>query len=184
MIPRPEVSAWLVAGLCILFYIDPAGLFLPLLFACAVHEAAHIFCARLLGIPLLRFQLTLLGARLVLQNTSSRNLLLCTLAGPAASLLLGAACLPFAPRLAFVSIVLGVFNLLPFRALDGGQILLLLSRSDSLFRLIQLFFFLLAFLCALILAAAGFGIWPVLTISVLLLRGGIETAVAKRAENS
>lgn len=180
--PRPEVSGWFVAGLCILFYLDPASLFMPLVLACAAHEAAHLLCAACFHLSVTRFELTLLGARIRVAPSSDRALLACTLAGPAASLALGA-CLPFWPELGLVSLALGLFNLLPFRALDGGQILLLLLRSEAAFRRIQAAFLLLLALCALALAASGFGLWPVFILCALLLRAGLETAVAKRGES-
>lgn len=179
--PQPEISPWLVAGLCILYYMAPATL-LPLILACAVHEAAHLLCARLFGLRVQRFELTLLGARLQAESSTDRALLICTLAGPAASLALGAI-LPVWPQLGLVSLMLGIFNLLPFRALDGGQILLLLCRSEAAFHRTQSLFLILLTLCALALAALGFGLWPILTVCALILRAGLETAVAKRAEN-
>ena len=180
--PHPEVSAWFVAGLCILFYLAPVSLFLPMVVCCAVHEAAHLLCARLLHLPIRRLELTLLGARIQVDAASDRALLACTAAGPAASLVLGAI-LPFAPRVGLVSLALGIFNLLPFRALDGGQILLLLCRSEAAFRRVQILFLLLSILTALTLAAAGFGLWPIIIVCALLFRAGLETAVAKRGEN-
>ena len=176
----PEISPWAVAGLCTLYYLRPAML-LPLLLACAVHEAAHLLCAHLLQLPVLQFELTLLGARLQVHAPSDRALLLCTLAGPAASLLL-AAVLPFWPELGLISLVLGIFNLLPFRALDGGQILLLVCTDEVLFHRIQAIFLLLFLVGALALSALGCGLWPVLTACTLLLRAGLETAVAKQSK--
>lgn len=178
---RPEVSPWLVAGLCTLYYIAPAML-LPLFLACAVHEAAHLLCAYFLRLPVTRFELTLLGARLKVEAAPDRALIFCTLAGPVASLTLGAA-LPFWPELGLLSLLLGLFNLLPFRALDGGQILLLICGNDVLFRRIQAVSLLILALSALALTAAGFGLWPITTVCILLLRAGLETAVAKRTES-
>ena len=176
----PEISPWAVAGLCTIYDLCPAMLF-PLLLACAVHEAAHLLCAHLLQLPVLQFELTLLGARLQVQSPSERLLLFCTLAGPAASLALAAA-LPFWPELGLISLALGIFNLLPFRALDGGQILLFICADEMLFQRIQAVFLFLFLVGALALSALGFGLWPILTVCALLLRAGLETAVAKRGK--
>ncbi|MPN21963.1 hypothetical protein SDC9_169345 [bioreactor metagenome] len=50
-------------------------------------------------------------------------------AGPLAGILLALILKPFAPRLAKISLLLSVFNLLPVRGLDGGSILRLIYAA-------------------------------------------------------
>jgi len=181
MLPRPEISPWAVAGLCVLYYLDPADLFWPFFLSCAVHEAAHLLCALCFNIPLLRFEWTLLGARLHTAPCPDPPLLLCTLAGPVVNLLLGFTLLRLVPMFACCNLLLGCFNLLPFDALDGGQILQLLCKKRRLRHLLQGGILLvLLFFCA---AAYFHGLrLPLMVCLFLLGRALVETAVAKRAQ--
>lgn len=97
------------------------------LLAAGVHEGGHLLALRLLGARVRGFRVGLLGA--VLETDSAAlsypGELLAVLAGPGANLLLALLCRRQAV-LAGSSIVLGLFNLLPLPALDGGRALELL----------------------------------------------------------
>ncbi len=177
---RPEISPAAVAALCVLFYLDAGGLFLPFLAACAAHEAAHVLCVRACGGSITRFEIRLGGAQLCAEQLTARAQLLSTLAGPAASLLLGAATLRLWPRLAILSLLLGLFNLLPLPALDGGQALQLLHGEGRSTRVIR--WAVLSALCsgALALACTGFGLAPVLFAAAFLARAGLEQLRGQR----
>lgn len=97
--------------------------------AIAVHEAAHLAAMRLLGISVL--QIRVLPAGLEISRggelTSYGADAAVSLAGPAASVVTGAACLAFGGwfRLyGILSLILGTFNALPILGLDGGAALL------------------------------------------------------------
>ena len=177
---RPKVSAAAAAGASLLFYLDPLRLFLPFCLACAAHEAAHILTLLLLGGRIETFSLTLGGAQL--RTTLPRGrLILSTLAGPAANLLLTLLTARRLQRLALISLLLGVYNLLPVPPLDGSQLLeLLLPRSG---RRLEIALLLALGAAALTLTARGFGLWPVALYGTLLARAGLEMAVAKRMES-
>ena len=106
----------------------------------AVHEAAHITCARVLGVPIGRLRLTPLGASLELDARliTPRNEALIAAAGPIASALCVAVlCLLTGHGLddallidtAGVALTLTLFNLMPASPLDGGRILHALLRK-------------------------------------------------------
>lgn len=108
-----------------------AGAALPIAVLSALgHEAGHLLALRLAGTRVERIRLTAFGAEIQADTRylSYPREILCTLAGPAVNLLLAVI---FARVLgnhlaAGVNLVLGVFNLLPVPALDGGRVLYLL----------------------------------------------------------
>ena len=96
--------------------------------AAAIHEGGHWLALRLLGAKILGLRIGVLGAVL---ETDSRGLsyggeLIAVLAGPGANLA-AALVLTALDRemLAGAHLVLGAFNLLPVRPLDGGRALYL-----------------------------------------------------------
>jgi stage IV sporulation protein FB len=100
--------------------------------AAALHELGHWLVLRLLGARTIRLRLGVLGA--VLETDSQRlsygKELAAVLAGPGTNLLCALALTAFGPGLAEaagVHLVLGAFNLLPVRPLDGGRALYLLT---------------------------------------------------------
>lgn len=163
-----------------MFYLDPLRAFLPFCLACAAHESAHVLALRLLGGRVEGFSLSLSGAEL--RTTLHRGrLILSTLAGPAANLLLALLTARWLPRLALISLLLGAYNLLPLPTLDGGALLELLLPRCS--RWAEIILLLLLGAAALALTAGGFGLWPVALYGTLLARAGLEMAVAKRGKN-
>lgn len=109
----------------------PLALFLS---AAALHEAGHLLALFICGAPVRRLKIGALGA---VMDVESRQLSygresLAVLAGPLTNLLCAGLLLAPAQRFetlyAFVgaNLVLGAFNLLPIRPLDGGRMLELL----------------------------------------------------------
>jgi Zn-dependent protease len=105
-----------------------------ILLSAAVHEGGHWLALRLLHTPVTFFRITMFGMEMRTQNNrlSYPEEIAAVLAGPAANLLCGAllGCLHGTYRIpgeiAGANFVLGGFNLLPVRPLDGGHILELL----------------------------------------------------------
>ena len=167
--------------IALLFYVNPIGCFLPFCVAAVVHELGHVAALLLLDIPLRRLRLRLSGAVLETGPMNCRQEMICALAGPAANLLL----LPLGPlwpKLAAFSLVLALFNLLPFPALDGGRVLsaaltlwLGAMRAEALMSAISL---LLGLAIAALSLWAGIalhgGFWPILTAALILLRVGLD----------
>ena len=167
--------------IALLFYVNPIGCFLPFCVATVFHEMGHITALILLDIPPRRLRLRLGGAVLETGPMNCHQEFICALAGPAANLLL----LPVGrlwPKLAAFSLLLALFNLLPFPALDGGRALsaaLTLwvgsARAEKIMLLISI---LLGLGIAILSLWAGIvlhgGFWPILTAAQILLRVGLD----------
>lgn len=129
---RLYVSPWLALLLGAFVLLSSPALLAALLTAALVHELAHWAVLRCLGGEVRSLQLGLLGARMEIahpERLSYGGEILVTAAGPLVNLLL-------APGLAWLGreeevfwlfagaqLVLGCFNLLPVRPLDGGRLL-------------------------------------------------------------
>lgn len=107
--------------------LDMGMVFRLSLLAALLHEGGHLLACLLLSIPVQRLRLTCCGGILETQGIlEGCTGLLIALAGPAVNLLTAFALLPLARAewaavLLGVSLVLGLFNLLPMRPLDGGR---------------------------------------------------------------
>lgn len=128
MFHRCKSSVRVSAGFCLLIawfaVINGWKVLTVVLSASAVHELGHWMALRVLGADILGFRIGIFGAVL---ETDQRSLsygqeLIATLAGPAANLL-GAVLLTAGgfETAAGAHLVLGGFNLLPMRPLDGGR---------------------------------------------------------------
>ncbi len=183
-----DVGPGWVVMIALLFYVDPLDCFLPFCIVAAVHEAGHILALLWMKVPLRHLRLLLGGAALETGPMGYREELFCALAGPLANLLL----LPLGrlwPKLAAVSLLLALFNLLPFPALDGGRALrALLSmalRPTTVHRIMLAVSLLLALAIAALSLWAGVwlhgGVWPILTAALVLLRVGADLIPKKEA---
>lgn len=106
-------------------YFGSPRLLAVLLLSAAAHELGHVAAVRAMGLRLGRLSLTALGAELTLARGSTTSFLqdlVLSLSGPGANLLLAAALAPLGPfpLLVGANLLLGCFNLLPVRPLDGG----------------------------------------------------------------
>ena len=123
-----SAAYWLVAGM------TSVAFFVTLL----VHELAHAVVARHYGIRVKQVTLWMFGGVTELEGDapSPKADAAIAVAGPAASLVIGAACIALTwgigsgglfgvaiSWLGAISVVLGVFNLLPGAPLDGGRVL-------------------------------------------------------------
>ena len=178
---------------CLWYAVNPLGLFEPLVGAMALHELGHLLALRSYGVAVTGLSITALGCVLQTRPMSWRSEALCAAAGPGASLLAALILAQLQPKLALVSLALGLFNLLPLWPLDGGRILrsLLLRRylPDTVQRIEMVVSGILgAVAAALALFAAGalhLGLWPAVLAAAILGRAGWarreEKAVAKKA---
>ena len=122
---------WGAPAMLLLALAIGAGTVLPLVALSALcHELRHLSALFLAGARVEEIRLTAFGAEI---RADTRYLpygreILCTLAGPAVNLVLAVVLSRVAGDylLAGANVLLGVFNLLPLPALDGGRILYLL----------------------------------------------------------
>jgi len=135
MLRRPERKLQISAGFWLLavwfWAVNGWRLLAMVLGAAAIHESGHWLVLRWLGAEPVRLHVGVLG---MVMETDSRRLsygreLAAVLAGPAANLLCACLLAVFAEGMEAAvgaQLVLGVFNLLPVRPLDGGRALYLL----------------------------------------------------------
>ena len=123
---RVRISAGFLLLIVWFACLNGVALLGMILAAAAIHELGHLGMLWFLGAKIRKLRLGILGAVL---ETDCRNLsyggeLSAVLAGPAANLLCACLLARFAPEQeTFIGIhlVLGGFNLLPIRPLDGGR---------------------------------------------------------------
>lgn len=116
----------------LLFLFRSAGLIVGFYSACIVHELGHVAAIRLTGGCVRQISLSFLGIKISADPASTRaKALIVLLSGPAANLITGGICLHLGifGFFAHFSIAEGIFNLLPFSALDGGAALDILTQG-------------------------------------------------------
>lgn len=174
---RFEIEPAAAVMLVSLLLTDRSHLALAALLAAAVHEAGHLVLARVLRVPVRALRFHLLGAGLVPGGRLlcyGEEFLLCA-AGPLFSLLFAALPAPFWGRSEFAvllscaSLLLGMLNLLPIRAFDGGRMLACAlsarwdpAAADRVLTATSLLFLLLLFAAAsyfLLRAGDGLSLW-------------------------
>lgn len=173
-----EVSAWAVAFLCLLFYIDPYGVFTPFLFAVSAHELGHLLLCKITGTRISAFRIGAAGAELQAQFSSYSAELLSTAAGPAINLLLSAAFIHIWFKFSLVNLFLAMYNLLPILPLDGGHILHMLLLRIFPFETAERLSCLIQWISLLVCVGWGvaatalyhYGLWPCLFAALLLLK--------------
>lgn len=125
-----KISLSFAATVTCMLILDDSGICSVALFCCLVHEAAHILCLLACGEKPALVELSFYGIKLERFPVCSRNRdILIYAAGPAANFILYAFLAMNSSgnvhmhNAATVSLVTGLFNMLPCRPLDGGNIL-------------------------------------------------------------
>jgi len=150
---------------------DKTGFMLPTLFAVLMHEFGHLFIMWVLDCTPKRIKLIPASVQIV--NSFSRgykNDILIALSGPCVNLLLFSVlyynylCFKneFTLYFALLNLLIGVFNLLPVKGLDGGTILFSLlckftdiNRAVLIVKLITAIFALAVIITAVLLTIGG-----------------------------
>lgn len=126
------VSFFFMAAVTVMLATDRTGYMLPTLFAVLIHEAAHLFIMWVLDCAPLSVRLIPASVQINKKfSFSPKNDLLIAAAGPVANLIL-CGCLYFNYAAfgneiilyySLLNLIIGCFNLLPVKGLDGGTIL-------------------------------------------------------------
>ncbi len=176
--PYIKISPWLPVGLCLFYYLDPWGCFLPFLLAVITHELGHILAVISLGERVTALTLRLGGAALETSPLSYRKELLCSLTGPVSGLLVGCLFRKYYPWFWYWTALHSAYNLLPIYPLDGGRALraflcqnIPLNKADTLCRIISAVFFLAFTLFCLLFPLPGIPfLWRVFPPILLFLQ--------------
>lgn len=107
-------------------YMDDSGILPGILLSCGLHELGHLAVLWKLRIPVKRIHITSVGAEICMgASMSYHDELAAALMGPLTNFVLAALfChIPGGTALAGINLVLGCFNLLPVKSLDGGRVL-------------------------------------------------------------
>mgnify|MGYP004610540773 CR=1 FL=1 len=119
---RPVIRPGAVLFLALLCYLAPLRTVGAFLLAMTIHELGHMGAIALCGGRLRGLCLGARGAVIAVEGLSSRQELLCALAGPGAGLLLPAFG-RWLPMTALMALGHSLYNLLPVYPLDGGRAL-------------------------------------------------------------
>lgn len=173
-----EISWAALLLLAWLNYQDSQGVIPLALLACALHEGGHLLALALVGAPLGKIRLTLVGAEMLLPSGLTYGQeILCALAGPGVNLLLAWLVYPWFPLFAGIHLALALVNLLPLAPLDGGRVLggilrlvCPLAWAEGFLEVLELGLSCLLLFFALILAHQG-GSVTLLFLAIWLLWG-------------
>ena len=125
------VSFLFCAILCVLMLSDRTGFIAPMLIAIFIHELGHLAVMKYFGCAPSEIRLIPGSIRIISPLCADKNSVIISLSGPILNVLVFAV-VYFSSQIlgvnyyldfAFINLVYGVFNLLPFYSLDGGSIL-------------------------------------------------------------
>lgn len=125
------VSFLFCAILSILLLCDRTGMVFPMFLAVLIHELAHLLLMKYFGCAPNEIRLIPGSVRIVSPVCADKQSVVISLAGPVANIVVFvvvycsslAIDVDYYLDFAFINLIYGIFNLLPFYALDGGSIL-------------------------------------------------------------
>ncbi len=125
------ISFLFCAMLSVLMLCDRTGMIAPMLIAVFLHELGHLLVMKYFGCAPNEIRLIPGSIRIVSPVCAQKHSVLISLSGPFLNVLIFAVvyfsssvlCVDYYLDFAFINLVYGIFNLLPFYSLDGGSIL-------------------------------------------------------------
>ncbi len=123
-----EVRAAFAVFVLVLVYFNPPGMVAVFFLAAVLHELSHLAVLLLLNVRVRAIRLGFADAQIVTGIMSDSAQVASALAGPAMNLVCFALFRTRFCDFAAMSLLLGVFNLLPLIPLDGGRAVLALLR--------------------------------------------------------
>lgn len=129
---RLKINASFAAAVTLMLILDESGLCAVALFCCIAHESGHIICLMLSGEYPKLIELSFYGIkleRIAVQRGGRLSDFAVYASGPAANFVLSAILFLLSETAhgmrtaAVISLGVGLFNLIPCRPLDGGNIL-------------------------------------------------------------
>ncbi len=148
-----SISFYFIVLLMLLLIIDRKGVFVMSLLAVFLHEAAHLFAMLIIGVRNVSVQLVLGAVKIKTSNMlTEKKKMIISLFGPLANLILASFLFvqdEFLQMFGASNLVLSVFNILPVKGLDGGDILEFVLRNFKCKRFLY-FAFSLIFICLII----------------------------------
>lgn len=132
-----KINVSFAAAVTLMLILDESGFCAVALFCCAVHEAGHLICLLVTGEKPKLIELSFYGVKLeraVMSENSRSSEPLVYASGPAANFMLSALLFVLSNKFpglhgaAVTSLGIGIFNLIPCRPLDGGNLLSVLLR--------------------------------------------------------
>ncbi len=159
-----KINVSFAAAVTLMLILDESGVCAVALFCCIIHEAGHIICLLAMGEKPKKIELSFYGIKLErteLPRIKSIDEIAVYASGPAANFVLSALLFIAAVRVpnlktaAVISLCVGLFNLIPCRPLDGGNVLFSalcnITKEEKAERICRL-----TLLCMIIpMAAAG-----------------------------
>lgn len=117
---RLEVRPGFVFFACCLYYLFPGDIVLLFFIFSALHELGHLAALSICRVQVYRVSLGAFGAIIKTGTMGHWQEAICALAGPFMNLFSFWALHRGFPAAAFLSLLLGLYNLLPVFPLDGG----------------------------------------------------------------
>ncbi len=149
-----KINVSFAAAVTLMLILDSSGICAVALLCCVIHEAGHIVCLLALGEKPKKIELSFYGIKMEraqLPCIKSADEIAVYASGPALNFVLSALLfiasngMPSLKTAAVISLCVGVFNLIPCRPLDGGNILFAVlcrfadeDKSEKICRLVSL----------------------------------------------
>ncbi len=117
---RLELRPSFVLFACLLYYLFPGDIVLLFFVISALHELGHLAALFLCGVQVCRVRLGAFGATIKTGPMGHLQEEICALSGPMVNLFCFWALRRICPAAAIISLLQGLYNLLPVFPLDGG----------------------------------------------------------------